>query len=138
MDLKIKWIVIGALVLVVLFLVWQRSGGEFFKILGSAYRLDEGGNRSETQDECLQSPEQRFCQMQDGTPGICMLSGQCTPTIMQDLREERDEMPSYPYCTEPIFKSGCQRFCGCKKMAFGDAIDVNSCIDECENWFSPL
>lgn len=129
-------IVIGVAILAILYLCKK----EGFQILGAAYNLDNGGSRSETSDECLQHPSLRMCMMTDGTPGVCMLSGQCVPEIMEDLRVVRDQL-NLPYCTKPIFKTGCRRFCECRHMAKGrqEYVDnVDQCTAECKQWFSPL
>ena len=134
----------GTVIILVLVVVAVVIAGKWsmdhFRILGAAYRLDDGASRSETQDECLENPSYRFCMMTDGTPGVCMLSGQCVPDIMQDLRVVRDQL-NLPYCTKPVFKTGCRRFCECRHMAKGREEyigNVDKCTSECESWFSPL
>lgn len=139
MDETKKVIIVVVLVGVAILVVAKWSVNHF-RILGNPYRMEEGGSRSETNDECLQSPGYRFCMMTDGTPGVCMLSGQCVPDIMQDLRTVRDEL-NLPYCTKPVFKTGCNRYCRCRNMAKGrpDYIEnVGKCTKECEDWYSPL
>jgi hypothetical protein len=123
-------VLVGVCILIV-----ARWSMDHFRILGSAYRLSDGGSRSETQDECLQNPSYRACMMTDGTPGVCMLSGQCTPDIMVDLRTVRDQL-DIPYCTAPTFKTGCGRMCKCLNQR--DGRDIAVCKKDCEAWFSPL
>src|SRR5271154_5058260 len=95
-------IIILVLVAIAIVVVTKWSVNHFRR-LGNAYQLDQGGEREETQDECLLGfPSYRMCMMTDGTPGVCMLSGQCTPDIMGDLRTIRDQL-DLPYCTKPIW-----------------------------------
>lgn len=134
-----RTIILVALVAIAIVIVAKWSVNHF-QILGAAYNLDDGGSRSETQDSCLEAPGYRMCMMTDGTPGVCMLSGQCVPELMEDLRTVRDQL-NLPYCTKPTFKTGCHRFCECRHLAKGReeyVADVGQCTAECEKWFSPL
>jgi len=121
-------------VIVVLVCLCSNSTRNQFKYLGNVYRLDEGGSRGELNEECLQHPGYRMCMLTDGTSGVCALSGMCVADMEVDLRREQDENPK-PYCTEPIFKEGCGRWCNCQALK---GIHDPGCLDECESWFSPL
>lgn len=114
-----------------------------FHYLGSVYRKDEGGSRGEPNEECLQSPGYRFCMLTDGTSGVCALSGMCVANMLNDLREERDDI-RHPLCTKPIFKEGCKRHCDCLAMKFSKEngrrmtpSQYGTCLDSCISNFHP-
>jgi hypothetical protein len=122
------------LVVAVAVCMYRKNTINQFRYLGNVYNLSEGGSRGELNEECLQHPGYRMCQLTDGTPGVCALSGMCVADMEIDLRRARDEVPK-PYCTAPIFKEGCGRFCDCLALAGTAKPD---CIEDCRSWFSPI
>ena len=133
MGHNVLYLVVIILVAITAF-CFLRSSRNSYKYLGNVYNPLEGGNRGELNEECLQHPGYRMCQLTDGTPGVCALSGMCVADMEIDLRKYRQEIP-LPRCTKPIFKEGCQRFCNCRKLQ--GSCDAG-CVDECTSWFSPL
>ncbi|HMP28590.1 MAG TPA: hypothetical protein PKD85_03260, partial [Saprospiraceae bacterium] len=81
-------IVIIALILWAL-MKYQKDG---YRYLPSAYGPESGGIDGEYNDECLAYPGNQFCMMTDGTPGVCVLNGICTPSMELDLMQYRSDI----------------------------------------------
>ncbi len=129
-------ILIVVLALVCLYMFCKKS--ENYKFLGGMYKPIQGGYTAELNEECLQLQSGQQCMMADGTSGNCVSSGHCVANMLIDLNIE-DEDVKKPYCTEPVFKEGCDRFAKCKLLK-GDitAGQLKAEADDCRSWFSPL
>jgi hypothetical protein len=124
----------GCVAIIIVWLLFRSYKKNSYRFLGSPYRPAEGGSRGEYNEECLEHPGQKFCMLTDGTAGICVLSGMCVADMEIDHRTANDENPK-PYCTKPIFKEGCPRFCNCLSLK---GQDYPGCVEDCLSYFSPL
>lgn len=131
----------GLLIILVLYLIFRRcSSGEKYRFLGGISDPRRGGYRAEMNEECLRLQAGQQCILTDGTSGNCVQSGHCVENMLVDLNLENQEIEK-PYCTKPVFKEGCGRFCECKQMqgTVGPTLeDSTACLKNCLSYFSPL
>jgi hypothetical protein len=57
--------------------------------------------------------------------------------MLIDLRQERADI-KHPYCTKPVFKEGCGRFCRCQEMKGADPKNREKCVENCRSFYSPI
>jgi hypothetical protein len=133
-------ILIGIFVAFLLYMLYQKCVNEHYRFLGGEYLPNQGGYRAELNEECLQLQAGQQCILTDGTSGNCVQSGHCVANMLIDLDLENEELEK-PYCTKPVFKEGCGRFCRCQEMkgAIGSTdADRRECVAGCRSWYSPL
>jgi hypothetical protein len=129
-------ILLVVLALLCLWLFCRKS--ENYRFLGGMYNPKQGGYRAELNEECLQLQDGQQCMLTDGTSGNCVQSGHCVADMMIDLNIENQDVKK-PYCTEPVFKEGCERFAKCKLLQGAiTAGQLKDEADDCRSWFSPL
>lgn len=140
MTLSVNKILIGLLIAFLLYLFIKKCSNESYRFLGGEYSPNQGGYRAELNEECLQLQDGQQCILTDGTSGNCVSSGHCVANMLVDLELEDEEIKK-PYCTKPVFKEGCGRFCRCQEMkgAIGKTdADRSKCVAGCRSWYSPL
>jgi hypothetical protein len=128
------------LVIAVALLIWfsrpQRSGFEHSGPFDErrhtlGYNTVSQGDlfRGEENDECLYGPGYRFCNMNNGAPGVCVSNGVCMPDMTKDYSSGK--VPAGD-CLVPEHKEGCPRFCTCKGTL------TTECLAGCYGYFSPI
>ncbi len=133
-------LLLGLFVAFLLYFLLQKCSNEKYRFLGGEYLPNQGGYRAELNEECLRLQAGQQCILTDGTSGNCVQSGHCVANMLVDLNLEDLELKK-PYCTKPVFKEGCGRFCRCQELkgAIGSSNkDRTKCVSECRSWFSPL
>lgn len=132
-------LILGLFVAVLLYFLLQKSS-EQYRFIGGEYVSSQGGYRAEMNEECLQLQDGQQCILTDGTSGNCVNSGHCVANMLVNLNLENLQVKK-PYCTKPVFKQGCGRFCRCQELK-GLVKPTNSdrtkCVSECRSYFSPL
>ena len=108
-----------------------------YKVLGNFYSPFTGGVRSELKTDCLNVGSQS-CTMTDGTPGNCVLGGQCIPSFSTDMI--RDEYyTNRPHCVAPKDLFSCTAYCKClneEQMSLGNMnFDVAASIQQTRQFF---
>jgi hypothetical protein len=129
-----KKLLLALFVALLLYMFVRKCSSESYRFLGSEYLPKRGGYRAEINEECLRLQSGQQCILTDGTSGNCVSSGHCVANMLVDLDLENENIKK-PFCTKPVFKEGCGRFCKCQEMK-GNT-DSN-CISNCLSWFSPL
>lgn len=118
------WIVLIILTFVVIIFISPKRDENY-----SYLTFHDRGVVSELNNSCMQNSN-AWCMLTDGTTGKCIDGGVCTA----DLLPVNTCGSQYvkPYCTTPIEKEGCRKFCNCLDLK-GD--HDKDCMSKCLSWY---
>lgn len=105
-------ILIAAVIILFIYVVIKK---EKYQLLGADMNPFHLGTKLEPNADCLAYPGNQFCMMTDGTPGVCVQNGLCTPDFLIDQLQYTEDI-KMPLCTRPVFPENCLQFVKCKEM----------------------